>query len=58
MRFDKAGLEKRQMMVGIAKQLFDEGYTTKEVAAKMRLSESTVRSIEKTIDQAMANDMK
>jgi DNA-binding CsgD family transcriptional regulator len=45
-------------MVGMAKQLYDEGLTTKEVAAKMGISESTVRSLKNTIDQARANGMK
>jgi DNA-binding transcriptional regulator LsrR (DeoR family) len=58
MKFDEMSLRKRQMMVGVARQLYDEGLTTKEVAAKMCLSESTVRSIKKTIDQAKANGMK
>jgi DNA-binding transcriptional regulator LsrR (DeoR family) len=58
MKFDEMSLRKRQMMVGMAKQLYDEGLTTKEVAAKMGISESTVRSLKNTIDQARANGMK
>ena len=58
MRFDEMSLRKRQLMVGVARQLYDEGLTTKEVAAKMCLSESTVRSIKNTIDQAKANGMR
>lgn len=58
MKFDEMSLRKRQLMVGMARQLYDEGLTTKEVAAKMRISESTVRSIKNMIDQAKANGMK
>ena len=55
---DKHDLAKRQQMVGVAKQLFDEGYTTSEVASKMCVSESVVRSLKSTIDTAKANGMK
>lgn len=55
MNIDKLSLAKRQHMIGVAKQLYDEGFTTKEVAAKLCVSESTVRSVKKIIDEANEN---
>ena len=58
MNINRVSTATRQHMIGIAKQLFDDGFTSKEVAAKMCVSESTVRSLKKIIDEAKANDMK
>lgn len=55
MNIDKMSLTMRQQLVGLAKQLYDEGFTTKEVAAKLCVSESTVRSIKKIINKANEN---
>lgn len=52
MDVNRADTVKRQIMVGQAKRLFDSGLTTVEVANKLHLSESTVRSLKKTIDDA------
>lgn len=58
MGIDKTGLRKRQIMIGKARELYNQGYTTTEIAEKMNLSESTVRSIKNTIDNAVANGYK
>lgn len=50
--------KQRQLAVGMAKRLFDEGKTTKEIAQIMCLSESTVRSLKSTIDKARENGYK
>ena len=55
MNIDKMSLAMRQQLVGLAKQLYDEGFTTKEVAAKLCVSEATVRSIKKIINKANEN---
>lgn len=55
MNFDEMKLTKRQILVGRAKHLYDEGLTNTEVAAKLGVSESTVRSIKATIDEAEKN---
>lgn len=52
MNIDEMSLAKRQLLIGVAKKLYDEGFTTEEVAAKLCVSESTVRSIKKIIDEA------
>lgn len=58
MNIDRVSKATRQHMIGIAKQLFEDGFTSKEVAAKMCVSESTVRSLKKIIDEAKENSMK
>lgn len=58
MNIDRLSLVKRQQLIGVAKKLYAEGFTTKEVAAKLCVSESTVRSIKKTIDKADCNKSK
>jgi DNA-binding CsgD family transcriptional regulator len=52
MIFKKDDIARRQHAIGVAKQLYGQGYTTREVAAKMCLSESQVRSLKKTIDES------
>lgn len=42
----------RRIRVIMAKRLFDEGLTVPEVCAEMNLSESVVRALKKTIDEA------
>lgn len=43
---------RRQRLVDWAKNLFADGYTVREVAMEMNLPESTVRSLERSIDEA------
>ena len=52
MNINRVSKETREEMVRIAKQLFDDGFTSKEIAAKMCISESTVRSLKKIINDA------
>lgn len=55
MAIDKYSEIKRQMLVGRAKKMFDEGRTWKEICQELKISESTVRSIRHTIEQAEIN---
>jgi DNA-binding NarL/FixJ family response regulator len=55
---ERWSLAKRQMMVGRTKRLFDEGCSVKEICEELKLSESTVRSIKHTIDEAEKNKNK
>jgi transposase len=55
MNIDKMSLAMRQQLIGLAKQLYGEGFTTREVAAKLCVSEATVRSIKKIINKANEN---
>lgn len=50
MNINRVSEETREEMIRIAKQLFDDGFTSKEVAGKMCISESTVRSLKKIIE--------
>lgn len=52
MAIDKVSQEKRQMMIGRAKKMLDEGRTWKEICQELNLTESTVRSIRHTVEQA------
>ena len=45
----------RQMAVGMAKRLFDDGKSVVEVANMMCLSESKVRELKNVIDDAEKN---
>lgn len=47
-------LYKRQMLVGRASLMHKEGKTTAEIREALGLSESTVRSIMKTVTEAEA----
>lgn len=55
MAIDKASLRRRQIMIGRAKKMFDEGRTWKEICEELNVSESTIRSIRHTIEQAEIN---
>lgn len=55
MAIDKASETKRQMMIGRAKKMLDEGRTWKEICQELKLTESTVRAIRHTIEQAEIN---
>ena len=44
-----------QLMVGRVKKLGDEGFNTTEIAERLNLKESTVRSAETIIKKAEAN---
>ena len=55
MAIDKESLRRRQILVGRAKKMLDEGRTWKEICAELNLTESTVRSIRHTIEQAEIN---
>lgn len=52
MNINRVSEEIREEMVRIARQLFNDGFTSKEVAAKMCISESTVRSLRKIVNEA------
>lgn len=51
MKYILVGEGTRQQMIEAVKQLYAEGHTTKDMAAKLCVSESTVRSIKKSIDE-------
>ena len=51
-------VKRRQLLVGRAKKLFDEGMSSTEIAAELGISESTIRSIEEAIEKAKENGMK
>lgn len=55
MAIDEKSLRQRQIMIGRAKKMFDEGRSWKEICDELRISESTVRSIRHTIEQAEIN---
>lgn len=55
MAIDKISEVKRQMLIGRAKKMFDEGRSWKEICEELGVSESTVRSIRHTIEQAGIN---
>lgn len=48
---------KREVLVGRAKRMYDAGYTSKEIATALNISEATVRSIKDVIDTAKANGL-
>lgn len=48
-------LRKRQLQIGMTKDLMDKGLSTTEIATKLGISESTVRSHKNVIEQARAN---
>lgn len=54
-KVDQENLRKRQMQIGQTKRLMEEGFNTVEIAAKLGISESTVRSHMNVIEQARAN---
>lgn len=58
MNIDKMKTEMRQSLIDLSKRLYAEGFTTKEVAAKLCVSESTIRSIKKVIDDESLNEIK
>ena len=51
----KAYEARRQMLIGRAKKMFDEGRSWKEIAQELGLTESVMRSIKHTIEQAEIN---
>jgi DNA-binding NarL/FixJ family response regulator len=55
MAIDELSLRKRQILIGRAKKMFDEGRSWKEICEELGVSESTVRSIRHTIEQAEIN---
>ena len=55
MAIDKTGKAERQMLIGRAKKMFDEGRSWKEICQELKLTESTLRSIRHTIEQAEIN---
>lgn len=52
---ENMSLAKRQMLVGRARQMFDAGYNVEAIRNALGLSESQVRSIKSTIDEAKKN---
>lgn len=54
----KKAERKRALMIGQTKDLRDKGLSPVEIAEKLKISESTVRSYMNVIDQAEANGMK
>ena len=48
-------LRKRQLQIGMTKDLMNEGLSTTEIAVKLGISESTVRSYKNVIEQARTN---
>lgn len=58
MAIDKLSLRKRQILIGRAKKMFEEGKTWTEICNNLNLTESTVRSIRHTIEQAEINRSK
>ena len=55
MAIDEMSLRRRQMLIGRAKKMLDEGRSWKEICDELKVSESTVRSIRHTIEQAEIN---
>lgn len=51
MNIDKMNADMRYELVRLTRVLYNEGFTTKEVAAKLCVSESTIRSVKKYIDE-------
>ena len=54
----KKAERKMALMIGRTKDLRDKGLSAAEIAEKLQISESTVRSYMNVIDQAEANGMK
>lgn len=52
---ENMSLKKKQMMIGMAKRLLDDGLSVKEVSEKLQLSEDTIRAIKRVIDEAEKN---
>lgn len=46
---------KRELLVGRTKKMLDDGMTVTEIAKKLNIPESTVRSCKEIIDKAEAN---
>ena len=49
---------KRELNIGITKDLFDNGHSVVEIAKILGLNESTVRSYKEVIDKAELNKSK
>lgn len=59
MTINKLDKTRREKLVSMVARMFEEGLTSGEIATKLCISESTVRSIKKDIiDKAKTNGMK
>ena len=58
MTIDEKNLKYRQFLIGKVKKMFDEGRSWKEICQELQLTESTIRSIRHTLDQAEINKNK
>ena len=52
---EKINAAKRALLIGKTRDLLKKGYSCSEIAMKLNVSESTVRSCKESIDTARAN---